>query len=159
MPLVRAPLGPRPRPGGGPAGLSVAAPQGGAGVKGPRWYVWARLRANGSDPRRCRSGLLVRRNPQDPTDVDYFACGGPPRTTLEGLAWVAGTRWAIEECFALAQGECGQDEYEVLSWEGWYRHATLSLLAPAAVAAIRARALPTPPPKAQRKKGARGSSA
>jgi SRSO17 transposase len=128
----------------------------GAGAKGPRWYAWARLPANGPDPKRYRRWLLVRRSPDDPADVAYFLCGGPPRTTLQELVRVAGTRWAVEECFELAKGECGLDEYEVRSWEGWYRHATLSLLALAAVAVIRARALPAPPPRPRRKKGGRG---
>ena len=133
----------------------------GAGAKGPRYYEWARLPANSPDARRYRRWLLARRSPDDPGDVAYFVCGGPPRTTLQELVRVAGTRWAVEECFELAKGECGLDEYEVRSWEGWYRHATLSLLALAAVAVIRARALPPPPSssEARRKKGGRGSSA
>ena len=80
----------------------------------------------------------------------YFACGGPTGTTLGELVRVAGSRWAVEECFELAKGDCGLDEYEVRSWRGWHRHVTLSLLALAVVAAIRAR-LPKP---AGRKKGA-----
>jgi hypothetical protein len=59
---------------------------------------------------------------------------------------------AIEECFELAKGDCGLDEYEVRSWVGWYRHVTLSLLALAVVAAIRVTAGPADRPK----KGARG---
>ena len=59
---------------------------------------------------------------------------------------------AIEECFELAKGDCGLDEYEVRSWTGWHRHATLSLFALAVVAVIRSR-LPEP---AGRKKGGIG---
>ena len=90
----------------------------------------------------------------DPAEVAYFACGGPPGATLPELVRVAGMRWAIEECFELAKGDCGLDEYEVRSRTGWHRHATLSLLALAVVAAIRGR-LPRP---AGRKKGAAGWS-
>ena len=36
----------------------------------------------------------------------------------------------MEECFELAKGECGLDEYEVRGWVGWHRHVTLSLFAP-----------------------------
>ena len=39
---------------------------------------------------------------------------------------VAGTRWAIEECFEEAKGEVGLDQYEVRRWDGWYRHITLA---------------------------------
>ena len=81
----------------------------------------------------------MRRSVADPTEVVYFACGGPPGTELEELVRIAGTRWAVEECFELAKGDCGLDEYEVRSWTGWHRHATLSLWALAVVAAIRSR--------------------
>jgi SRSO17 transposase len=60
----------------------------------------------------------------------------------------------VEECFELAKGDCGLDEYEVRSWTGWHRHVTLSLLALAVVAVIRARASPAGRPK----KGAAGRS-
>jgi len=84
--------------------------------------------------------------------VAYFACGGPPDTTLETLVRIAGMRWAIQECFELGKGDCGLDEYEVRSWTWWYRHVTLSLFALAVVAAIRAQ-LPRPP---RAKKGGHG---
>lgn len=70
----------------------------------------------------------------------YFACGGPPATTLSDLVRVAGTRWSIEDLFELAKGDCGLDEYEVRGWVGWHRHVTLSLWALAVVAVIRSRA-------------------
>jgi SRSO17 transposase len=66
---------------------------------------------------------------------------------------VAGARWAVEECFELAKGDCGLDEYEVRSWTGWHRHVTLSLWALAVVAVIRARVVPP-----RREKGATGWS-
>ena len=42
---------------------------------------------------------------------------------------VAGTRWAIEECFQAAKNETGLDHYQVRRCDAWYRHATLSMLA------------------------------
>lgn len=123
----------------------------GAGSKGPRRYDWAITRVNGPDPKRFVRWVLIRRSVSDPTKVAYFACGGPPATTLAELVGVAGKRWVIEECFALAKGDCGLDEYEVRSWVGWHRHATLSLFALAVVAVIRTRV-----PGRQRKKGAAG---
>jgi SRSO17 transposase len=112
----------------------------GAGSKGPRLYDWAVIRTNGpGDGDRAR-WLLIRRNVSDPTEVAYFACGGPAGTTLQDLVRVAGARWAIEECFELAKGDCGLDEYEVRGWVGWHRHVTLSLFALAVVAVIRSQA-------------------
>lgn len=123
----------------------------GDGAKGPRVYEWALLRTNSPEPDEYARWVLLRRSVSDPTEVAYFACGGPPDTTLRQLVLVAGTRWAIEDLFELGKGDCGLDEYEVRSWTGWHRHVTLSLWALAVVAVIRSR---VPPP--QRKKGARG---
>jgi len=112
----------------------------GAGSKGPRVYDWAVIRTNAPDPAARGRWLLIRRSVSDPTEVAYFACGGPPGSTLADLVRIAGARWAIEDCFELAKGDCGLDEYEVRSWVGWHRHITLSLFALAVVAVIRSRA-------------------
>lgn len=125
----------------------------GAGSKGPRLYDWAIVPINCPEPERFARWVLVRRSVSDPSEVAYFACGGPPATTLSELVRVAGKRWVIEECFELAKGDCGLDEYEVRGWVGWHRHATLSLFALAVVAVIRSR-VPLPRPK----KGASGWS-
>jgi SRSO17 transposase len=111
----------------------------GAGAKGPRLYDWALARVNCPNPGEYARWVLIRRSVSDPTEVAYFACGGPPATTLNELVRVAGARWAIEDLFELAKGDCGLDEYEVRSWVGWHRHITLSLLALAVVAVIRSR--------------------
>ena len=73
--------------------------------------------------------MLVRRSLANPGELAYYVCYGPAGTTLEELARVAGTRWAIEECFEEAKGQVGLDQYEVWRWEGWYRHITLAMLA------------------------------
>jgi hypothetical protein len=85
------------------------------------------------------SGDTIGAAPTGVPELAFFACGGPPSTTLDDLVRIAGTRWAIEECFELAKGDCGLDEYEVRSWIGWYRHVTLSLFALAAATVIRSR--------------------
>jgi SRSO17 transposase len=125
----------------------------GDGAKGPRWYDWAALRLNSPEPEKDGRWLLIRRSISEPSEVAYFACGGPPGTGLEELVRVAGARWAIEDLFELAKGDCGLDEYEVRGWVGWHRHVTLSLFALAVLTVIRSRAARPP-----RKKGGRGSS-
>jgi SRSO17 transposase len=112
----------------------------GDGAKGPRVYDWALSRTNSPEPDEYARWVLIRRSVSDPTDVAYFACGGPPATTLNELVRVAGARWAVEDLFELAKGDCGLDEYEVRGWTGWHRHITLSLFALAVVAVIRSRA-------------------
>ena len=124
----------------------------GEGAKGPRLYDWALLRTNSPEPDEYARWLLIRRSVSDSTEVAYFACGGPPGTGLPELVRVARARWAIEDLFELAKGDCGLDEYEVRGWVGWHRHVTLGLFALAVLAVIRARAArPT-----KGKKGGRG---
>ena len=109
----------------------------GDGAKGPRVYDWATV-----DIRPLREPgqgywLLARRSLANPGELAYYVCYGPAGTTLEELARVAGTRWAIEECFEEAKGQVGLDQYEVRRWDGWYRHITLSMLAHAYLSVIK----------------------
>jgi SRSO17 transposase len=113
----------------------------GAGAHGPREYDWARIPV-----RICwRPGrghwLLARRSISDPAEIAYYVCYGPRRSTLVDLAWIAGSRWHVEECFQQAKGEAGLDHYQVRSWRAWYAHITLSMLALAWLAASKARAV------------------
>jgi SRSO17 transposase len=123
----------------------------GEGAKGPRVYDWALLRTNSPDPGVYARWLLIRRSVSDPADVAYFACGGPPGTALQDLVLVAGARWAVEDLFELAKGDCGLGGYEVRGWVGWHRHVTLSLFALAVLAVIRSQAAKP----GRRKRGAR----
>ncbi len=81
--------------------------------------------------------LLIRRHRQDPDDVTYYVVFGPANTSLATLARVTGMRWTVEECFEVAKQEVGLDDYEVRSWQGWYRHITLAMLALAFLVAMR----------------------
>ena len=76
--------------------------------------------------------LLARRSLANPGELACYVCYGPAGTSLEELARVAGTRWAIEECFEEAKGQVGLDQYEVRRWACWYRHITLALPLPTA---------------------------
>jgi SRSO17 transposase len=64
---------------------------------------------------------------------------GPHVIELPELTAVAGLRWTIEECFQSAEGETGLDHCEARSWHVWHRHMTLSMLALAFLAGLRAR--------------------
>ena len=116
----------------------------GEGAKGPRLYDWAlaplwRLQLTEQE-RAWGHALLVRRSVDDPKDLAYHVVFAPREgTSLECLARVAGARWRVESCFEEAKQECGLDEYEVRRWAPWHRHVTLSMLAHAALAAVRAR--------------------
>ena len=125
----------------------------GAGSKGPRWYDWAIEPFGPVDRRGWQLWLLVRRHRERKEERAYYLCRGPAATPRKELVRVAGSRWAIEECFERAKGDCGLDEYEVRSWVGWYRHITLSMFALAVLSVIRSR---VEAGKARRKKGVPG---
>jgi SRSO17 transposase len=126
----------------------------GIGSKGPRRYDWALQRIY-LDHTGWGHWLLVRRHIRAPHERAYYRVYAPADTTLEQMVAVAGKRWAVEECFETAKGECGLDEYEVRSWVGWHRHVTLSLLAHAYLTVVRARAVHT---GAQKKAGSAAPS-
>jgi len=94
--------------------------------------------------------LLARRSLSDPKEISYYACYGPRRASTADLAWAAGSRWHVEECFQQAKGETGLDHYQVRTWRAWYAHITLSMLALAWLAVTRARAVKGEPAPAIR---------
>ncbi|WP_426514690.1 IS701 family transposase [Dactylosporangium sp. McL0621] len=108
----------------------------GDGVKGPRLYDWAvaTLPDTGTAEHGHARWLLVRRNITKPTELAYYLCYGPADTTDEELIRVAGTRWAIEECFQTSKNEVGLDHYQVRRYDAWYRHITLVMVAHAFLA-------------------------
>ena len=118
----------------------AAALNGGRGAR----PAGVRLDPDRGPDRRWRPGrghwLLARRSLSDPAEIAYYACYGPRRSSTADLAWIAGSRWHIEECFQQAKGEAGLDHYQVRSWRAWYAHITLSMLALAWLAASRAQA-------------------
>jgi SRSO17 transposase len=125
----------------------------GAGSKGPRLYDWAAESFGEVDDRGRRLWLLVRRHRERRDERAYYLCRGPAGTPWRELVRVAGARWAVEECFERAKGDCGLADYEVRSWVGWYRHVTLSMFALAMLTVIRSRVASPPSP---REKGGRG---
>lgn len=114
----------------------------GAGTKGQRFYQWAFVPFGIPTDKGMRKGLLVRRCLKNPEELAYYFTHAPQGTTLAKLVRVAGSRWAVEECFEQAKQETGLDEYEVRSWTGWYRHITLSMFAQAFLSVVRTKSNP-----------------
>ena len=113
----------------------------GKGAKGPRVYDWTAVGIRPSREPGKGHWLLARRSIAKPGELAYYVCFAPADTSLEELARMAGTRWAIEECFEEAKGQVGLDQYEVRRWDGWYRHITLAMLAQAYLTVIRHQAM------------------
>jgi SRSO17 transposase len=97
------------------------------GTKGPLLFDWACVPIFHRWQDDERHWLLLRRIPNDPTEITYYLVFGPASTTLEMMAEAIGARWCIEEEFENAK-DIGLDQYEVRSFVGWFRHMTLVLL-------------------------------
>jgi len=113
----------------------------GAGSKGPRLYDWARLELSSPAPAGWERWLVIRRSiavGAKPPKLAYVLVFARQGTTLQEMVQVIGARWTVEQCFEVGKGEVGLDEYEVRSWQGWYRHITLSMLAQAFLTVLRA---------------------
>jgi SRSO17 transposase len=118
----------------------------GNGAKGPRIFDWAAatLPDDGTGPPGWSRYLLARRSltrtARGEHELAYYLCAGPAGTADEDLIRVAGSRWAIEECFQTAKTETGLDQYQVRRYDAWYRHVTLAMLAHAYLAVTAATA-------------------
>lgn len=109
------------------------------GTKGPLRKQFAALRvcrATGTpaNPKRLSTGpegwlLLERPLPGDDGDRKYYSSNAPADTTLERLVQLAHARWAIEQFYEDAKGECGLDDYQGRRWDGLHRHLALVMLA------------------------------
>jgi SRSO17 transposase len=112
----------------------------GEGSKGPREFDWARVELASPDQPGWQKWLVIRRSlvsGEKPADRAYVLVFAPHGTTLAEMAVAIGTRWTVEQCFEEGKGEVGLDHYEVRSWQGWYRHITLCLLAHAFLVVLR----------------------
>jgi SRSO17 transposase len=112
----------------------------GDGSKGPREFDWARVELSRPEQDGWQRWLVVRRSlveGEKPADRAYVLVFAPGATTLAEMATAIGTRWTVEQCFEEGKGEVGLDQYEVRSWQGWYRHITLCMLAHAFLGVLR----------------------
>jgi SRSO17 transposase len=118
----------------------------GNGSKGPRVFDWAAatLPEGDGEPPGWSRYLLVRRsltrNAKGELELACYLCCAPAGTADEELIRVAGSRWAIEECFQTAKTQTGLDQYQVRRYDAWSRHATLAMLAHAYLAVTAATA-------------------
>lgn len=112
----------------------------GYGSKGPREFAWARIELSQPQQEGWQSFLVVRRSlvaGEKSAERAYVLVFAPSSTTLAQMAEAIGTRWTVEQCFEEGKGEVGLDQYEVRSWQGWYRHITLCMLAHAFLVVLR----------------------
>lgn len=115
----------------------------GQGSKGSREYDWVWIELVSGQQTGWGRWLLARRSLSDPAQLAYFMVFAPNGTSMPEAVRVAGARWSIEMGFEITKNELGLDHYEVRSWQAWYRHVTLVLLAHAVLSVIRTQALVT----------------
>jgi SRSO17 transposase len=108
----------------------------GAGAKGPRMFDWAVASLpvyEWTTTAGWSRWLLARRaltpNSKGELEIAYYMCCAPTGTSDDTLIRVAGSRWAVEDCFQTAKTEVGLDHYQVRRYDAWYRHITLAMLA------------------------------
>jgi SRSO17 transposase len=122
----------------------------GDGSKGPRLFDWAQVAIAGAPRAGWKHWLVVRRSlehGEKPAQVAYFLLFAPESTALWEIVIASGSRWTVEQCFEEAKGEVGLDESEVRSFQGWYRHITLCMLAHAFLTVLRAQSQADLPPE------------
>jgi SRSO17 transposase len=111
------------------------------GEKGPIRYDWGcqRVLEKVGDLPGSEVFLLARRSVSDPKELAYYLCDAPAQTGVAILAWVAASRFTIEQLFEEGKDDVGMDQYEVRGWAAWHRFITLCLLALAFVAWVKHR--------------------
>ncbi|MFI6645206.1 IS701 family transposase [Streptomyces sp. NPDC050504] len=111
----------------------------GDSAHGPRVYDWARVEVRPWHREDRQHWVIARRSVRRPEEISYYIAYCPAGTTLDELIRIAGSRWAVEECFQSAKQECGLDDYQVRRYDGWHRHMTLAMAAHACLTVLRAR--------------------
>jgi SRSO17 transposase len=65
----------------------------------------------------------------DEEELKYYYSSLGADVSLERLASLAKSRWAIEQFYEDAKGECGLGDYQGRRWDGLHRHLALSMMA------------------------------
>ncbi|CAL9283334.1 IS701 family transposase ISSav3 [Streptomyces sp. enrichment culture] len=77
----------------------------GEGAHGRRIYDWARVEVRPWHREDRRHWVIARRSDSRPQEISYYIAYCPAETTLDELIRIAGSRWAVEECFQTAKQE------------------------------------------------------
>jgi SRSO17 transposase len=65
----------------------------------------------------------------DEEELKYYYSSLEAGVSLERLAALAKSRWAIEQFYEDAKGECGLSDYQGRRWDGLHRHLALVMVA------------------------------
>src|SRR5215204_2670493 len=79
--------------------------------------------------RALPGGPSSAKNKEGEEDLKYYYSSLGAEVSLERMASLAKSRWAIEQFYEDGKGECGLSDYQGRRWEGLHRHLALSMLA------------------------------
>jgi SRSO17 transposase len=83
----------------------------------------------------AEEGWLIAERPLRPAgdegkeELNYYYSSLGAEVPLERLAALAKSRWAIEQFYEDAKGECGLGDYQGRRWDGLHRHLALVMVA------------------------------
>ena len=125
---------------------TVAWREGTKGTLGKQLVAVRAHRATGSDRHStthervvtAQEGWLIAKRPlrrsegedlPDEEELKYYYSSLEAGVSLERLAALAKSRWAIEQFYEDAKGECGLGDYQGRRWDGLHRHLALVMVA------------------------------
>ena len=100
--------------------------QGELRVQALRRRVW--VREAKETQARCWQ-LIVTREIEAPDTTKYSFRNAVEKTSLQRLAYMQRQRYWVERAFQEAKNEAGMDEYQARSWQAWYHHMALVMMA------------------------------
>jgi SRSO17 transposase len=100
--------------------------QGQLRVQALRCRVW--VREGKQTEARCWQ-LIVTREIGAPETTKYSLSNADEKLSLQRLAFMQRQRYWIERAFQEAKNEAGMDEYQARSWQAWYHHMALVMMA------------------------------
>jgi SRSO17 transposase len=98
------------------------------GIGSPRYYS----RSHEHVVTSSEGWLIAERPVADESEAGeskYYFAMLPADTPLRRLGELAHSRWAIEQFYEDAKGECGLGDYQGRRWDGFHRHLALVMLA------------------------------
>ena len=95
-------------------------------VQALRRLVWL---LEGQDSKARCWQLIVTREVGEAEAIKYSLSNAKETISLQRLAYMQRQRYWIERAFQEGKTEAGLDEYQARSWQAWYHHMALAMMA------------------------------